>query len=80
MEAAVTRTRREPVAARGRGRSVQADLSCLMCGRNVGQVIDGRVVHRAGCGGQIKIEHGMLRCCTCSGTLYREPVSPLLSR
>ena len=59
---------------------VQADLSCLMCGRMVGQVIDGRVVHRAGCGGQLRVERGMLRCCGCGGSVYREPVSPLTAR
>jgi hypothetical protein len=59
---------------------VQADLSCLMCGRNVGQVIDGRVVHRAGCSGQLRVERGMLRCCGCGGSVYREPVSPLTAR
>lgn len=59
---------------------VQADLSCLMCGRMVGQVIDGRVVHRAGCGGQLRVDRGMLRCCGCGGSVYREPVSPLTAR
>ena len=59
---------------------VQADLSCLMCGRMVGQVIDGRIVHRSGCGGQLRIERGMLRCCGCGGSVYREPVSPLTAR
>lgn len=59
---------------------VQADLSCLMCGRMVGQVIDGRVIHRAGCGGQLRVERGMLRCCGCGGSVYREPVSPLTAR
>jgi len=46
----------------------------------VGHVIENRVVHRTGCTGQIRIEHGMLRCCQCSGTLYREPVSTLMAR
>jgi hypothetical protein len=78
VEAAVRRS--ESARARGRGQSVQADLSCLMCGRLVGHLIGNRVVHRAGCTGQIKIDHGMLRCCQCNGTLYREPVSPLLGR
>ena len=80
MEAVVTPLRSEPARARGRGRGVQADLSCLMCGRLVGHVIENRVVHRAGCTGQIRFEHGMLRCCQCSGSLYREPVSALLNR
>jgi hypothetical protein len=78
MEAAALQPEPRPNAARRRGRSVQADLSCLMCGRMVGHVIDNRVVHRTGCGGQIRLVGGMLRCCQCSGTLYREPVSSLI--
>ena len=80
MEAAVTRTRSDSAQARERSRSAQSDLSCLMCGRTVGYVIENRVFHRTGCTGQIRIEHGMLRCCQCSGTLYREPASALMSR
>jgi hypothetical protein len=64
---------------RGRG-IVQADLSCLMCGRLVGQVVDGRVIHRDNCGRQLRVERGMLRCCGCGGSVYREPVSPLTAR
>lgn len=59
---------------------VQADLSCMMCGRMVGQIIDGRVVHRSGCGGQLRVDRGLLRCCQCSGSVYREPVSSLTAR
>ena len=80
MEAAVTRVRSDVTPARGRGRAVQADLSCLMCGRMVGHLVGNQVFHRTGCTGQIKIDHGMLRCCQCNGTLYREPVTPLLAR
>lgn len=65
---------------RGRGGVIQADLSCMMCGRLVGQVIDGRVVHRDACGKQLRVERGMLRCCGCGGSVYREPVSPLTAR
>jgi hypothetical protein len=59
---------------------VQADLSCMMCGRMVGQIIDGIVVHRAGCGGQLRVDRGLLRCCQCGGSVYREPVSFLTAR
>jgi len=59
---------------------VQADLSCLMCGRLVGQVVDGRVVHRDNCGRPLRVERGMLRCCGCGGSVYREPVTPLTAR
>ena len=78
MEAAVISEQAEAARAQRRHRGLQADLSCLMCGRLVGHIIENRVVHRAGCSGQIKVIRGMLRCCQCSGTLYREPVSPLM--
>jgi hypothetical protein len=80
MEARAIQAKAQPDVAQRRRRGLQADLSCLMCGRMVGHVIDNRVVHRTGCTGQIKLVSGMLRCCQCSGTLYREPVSPLLGR
>jgi|SRR4051794_36144768 len=78
MEAVKVTAKSEPARAQRRTRGLQADLSCLMCGRMVGHIIDKRVVHRTGCTGQIKLISGMLRCCQCSGTLYREPVSPLM--
>lgn len=59
---------------------IEADLSCMMCGRTVGQIIDGRIVHRAGCGGKLRIDRGILRCCNCGGSVYREPVSPFSGR
>jgi hypothetical protein len=59
---------------------VQADLSCMMCGRMVGQIVDGRVVHRAGCGGQLRVDRGVLRCCQCGGSIYRESVTTLIAR
>jgi hypothetical protein len=80
MEAAAVQRVSKPGPARRATRSVQSDLSCLMCGRLVGHVIDNRVVHRTGCSGQIRLVGGMLRCCQCNGTLYREPSSPLLGR
>jgi hypothetical protein len=80
MEARVVRQKAQPDVAHRRQRGLQADLSCLMCGRLVGHVIDNRVVHRTGCTGQIKLVSGMLRCCQCSGTIYREPVSTLTGR
>ena len=78
--AAVKNQTANVTSIRGRGSVVQADLSCMMCGRLVGQVVDGRIVHRDGCGRQLRVERGMLRCCGCGGSVYREPVSPLTAR
>jgi hypothetical protein len=80
MAVALVESRTSDVASIGRRGLVQADLSCLMCGRLVGQIVDGRVIHRDNCGGQLRVERGMLRCCGCGGSVYREPVSPLTAR
>lgn len=80
MAVALVEGRSLSPSSRRRPAVVQADLSCLMCGRQVGQLVDGRVVHRAGCGGQLRIDRGMLRCCQCGGSVYREPVGPLTGR
>ena len=82
MAVAVAENRASNVTSLRRGGVVQADLSCMMCGRLVGQIIDNRVVHRDrdACGKQLRVERGMLRCCGCGGSVYREPVSPLTAR
>lgn len=80
MAVAVVRKQTSVVSPLYRRGVVQADLSCLMCGRMVGQVVDGRIVHHSGCGGQLRVERGMLRCCGCGGSVYREPVSSLTAR
>jgi hypothetical protein len=80
MAAALVDNRASNISALRQRGVVQADLSCMMCGRLVGQVVDGRVVHRDNCGRQLRVERGMLRCCGCGGSVYREPVSPLTAR
>jgi len=59
---------------------VEADLTCLMCGRAVGTVVKGRAYHHAGCAGRLRVDRGLVRCCQCSGPVYREPVAPLTRR
>ena len=80
MSVATAETRTSVAAPLRRGGVIQADLSCMMCGRMVGQIVDGQIVHRTGCGGQLRLERGLLRCCQCGGSVYREPVSPLTAR
>jgi hypothetical protein len=80
MAVSLAEHRASNVSPLHRGGVVQADLSCLMCGRLVGQVVDGRVVHRDNCGRSLRVERGMLRCCGCGGSVCREPVSPLTAR
>ncbi|MGE3273318.1 MAG: hypothetical protein AB7P40_31585 [Chloroflexota bacterium] len=80
MSVATAQTRTSVVSPLRRRGIVQADLSCMMCGRQVGQIVDGTIVHRSGCGGTLRLERGLLRCCQCGGSVYREPVSPLTAR
>ena len=80
MSAATAQARSSVASPLRRKGVVQADLSCMMCGRNVGQMVDGNIVHRAGCGGTLRLDRGLLRCCQCGGSVYREPVSPLTAR
>jgi hypothetical protein len=80
MSVAAARTTNSVASPLYRRGTVQADLSCMMCGRMVGQIVDGNIVHRSGCGGQLRLDRGLLRCCQCGGSVYREPVSPLTAR
>ena len=80
MSAATAQARSSVTSPLHRRGVVQADLSCMMCGRMVGQIVDGNIVHRTGCGGTLRLDRGLLRCCQCGGSVYREPVSPLTAR
>ena len=59
---------------------VEADLGCLMCGRTVGVVVEGKAYHHSGCGQRLRVQGGLLRCCQCQGPVYKEPVAPLTRR
>jgi hypothetical protein len=48
------------------------ELSCMLCGTEVGAVRDGRFLHHRGCERQPVLRGGFLRCCRCGGSLYRE--------
>jgi hypothetical protein len=60
--------------------SIEAELSCMMCGRIVGDVVNGRVVQHAGCPNELRVNHGLIRCCHCNGPVYREPMMALSAR
>lgn len=59
---------------------IEAELSCMMCGRVVADVVDGRIRQHAGCARRLAVVHGMLRCCHCAGPLCREPLLGLAPR
>ena len=59
---------------------IQAELGCLMCGRTVADVVDGRIIQHAGCSGRLRVERGLIRCCHCNGPVYREPLNALAPR
>ncbi len=60
--------------------SVEAELACLMCGRTVGEIVNGRAVQHPGCGGKLRVDRGLIRCCHCNGPVYREPMMALSPR
>jgi hypothetical protein len=60
--------------------SIEAELACLMCGRTVGEIVEGRVVQHADCGGRLRVERGLIRCCHCNGPVYKEPMMALSPR
>jgi hypothetical protein len=51
-----------------------------MCGRTVGDVVNGRAVQHPGCSGRLRVERGMVRCCHCNGPVYREPLMAMAPR
>ena len=55
----------------------QLDLTCMMCGRTVGQIADGKVRQHAGCAGRLRVDRGILRCCHCGGQVYRDDAAAL---
>ncbi len=50
-------------------------LICMLCSRQVGEVVDGRVVHHAGCSREMPSLGRMVRCCACGGSLMVEDLS-----
>ena len=51
------------------------DLTCMMCGTNVGQLLSGRFVPHTS-GALASRIGGRLRCSRCGGALYLEPMDP----
>jgi hypothetical protein len=54
------------------------DLTCMMCGTNVGQLLGGRFVPPAS-GVPATRTGGRLRCSRCGGSLYLEPIDAAVS-
>ena len=59
---------------------IEAELACLMCGRVVGDIVDGRVIQHPGCNGRLRLERGIVRCCHCGGPVYRDPMIGLAAQ
>lgn len=53
------------------------ELCCLMCGRIVGEVVDGRAVQHGDCNGRLRLERGVVRCCHCGGPVYQDTSATL---
>jgi hypothetical protein len=54
------------------------ELTCMMCGTNVGQLLGGRFVPPAS-GALTTRVGGRLRCSRCGGSLYLEPIDAAVS-
>ena len=48
------------------------DMTCLLCGTQVGELRGGRFYHHAACDSTPFMRAGTLRCCRCGGSLYME--------
>ena len=48
------------------------DMTCLLCGTQVGELRGGRFYHHAACDSAPIMRAGILRCCRCGGSLYME--------
>jgi hypothetical protein len=57
--------------------SIEAELTCMMCGRIVGEIVRGRASQHRGCTGRLRVERGIVRCCHCNGPVYRDPLMAL---
>jgi hypothetical protein len=49
-----------------------AEINCMMCGTQIGEVRDGRFTHHRGCSRPVELRGGFPRCCRCGGSLYME--------
>jgi hypothetical protein len=46
----------------------------MMCSTEVGQIVDDKFQHHAGCGRPLPRSGGLVRCCRCGGSLYFDPI------
>jgi hypothetical protein len=53
------------------------EITCLLCGTEVGELRSGRFRHHAGCSRIPAVRAGSLRCCRCGGSLYMERADAL---
>ncbi len=53
------------------------EITCLLCGTEVGELRGSRVRHHAGCNQELVVRAGALRCCRCGGSLYMERADAL---
>ncbi len=55
--------------------SVKYEVKCLLCGTEVGQVVNETFQKHAGCTRPLPRNGGTWRCCHCGGSLYLEPIN-----
>lgn len=54
------------------------EVTCLLCGTEVGEVRGGRFHHHQGCERPVAFRLGQLRCCRCGGSVYCERTPALM--
>lgn len=55
-------------------RSANYDVKCMLCGMEVGQILNGRFLKHTECMSQMPVKSGMRRCCHCGGSLFLDPI------
>ena len=55
-------------------RAQNYEVMCMMCGTQVGLIIQGSFTAHSGCRKAPPRRAGMFRCCNCGGSLYLEPL------
>jgi hypothetical protein len=51
-------------------RDADYEVKCMLCGTEVGQVVNGALKQHDGCNTPMPRKGGMARCCHCGGSLY----------
>lgn len=60
--------------------SIEAEISCLMCGRGLADIVSGRLIIRPSGRPNLVRLNGRVRCGHCGGPIHKEPMLSLQPR